>query len=89
MRIRYGKGYDRHSMKRLRGNPNWGKPPASVPVIVPEFEKQVQRLKLTRADYVRSRELKVWCARNRNRVYIPEWLLEQWGIEAEAVFSGF
>jgi hypothetical protein len=21
-----------------------------------------------------------WCERNRNRVYVPEWLLEAWGM---------
>ena len=25
-------------------------------------------------------ELKRWCEHNRNRVYVPEWLLEAWGI---------
>jgi len=24
--------------------------------------------------------LRNWCERNKNRCYIPEWLLEEWGI---------
>jgi hypothetical protein len=74
--------------KRGRGNPNWGKLPTVAPALPTEFEVQVHRLGLTRAEYTASRELKRWCERNRNRVYIPEWLLEEWKIEVEAIFSG-
>jgi len=49
---------------------------------------QVERLGLTNAEYVGSPELKHWCERNRNRVYVPEWLLKEWEIEVEAIFSG-
>jgi hypothetical protein len=38
--------------------------------------------------YASSRELRTWCDRNRNRVYIPEWLLEKWDITVDAIFSG-
>jgi hypothetical protein len=38
--------------------------------------------------YTYSRELRAWCKRNRNRVYIPEWLLEEWGITVDATLSG-
>jgi hypothetical protein len=60
----------------------------SLLLLPTEFEVQVHRLGLTRAEYTASRELKRWCERNRNRVYIPEWLLEEWKIEVEAIFSG-
>jgi hypothetical protein len=43
---------------------------------------------LTKAEYSASVELKRCCERNRNRCYIPEWLLQVWGIEVEAIFSG-
>ena len=76
------------STKRGRGNPNWGKPPLPVLALPTEFEKQVKQLGLTRAEYTGSAELKRWCERNRNRVYIPEWLLEEWEIEVEPIFSG-
>jgi hypothetical protein len=33
-------------------------------------------------------ELRRWCARNRNRVYVPEWLLEAWGMQVELIFKG-
>jgi hypothetical protein len=74
--------------KRGRGNPNWGKPFPALPVILTEFEMQVERLELSKAQYVASPELRRWCERNRNRVYIPEWLLKEWGIEVDAIFSG-
>lgn len=73
---------------RRRGNPNWGKPLKPVPALLTEFETQVERLGLARDDFVGSAELYAWCHRNRNRCYVPEWLLNQWGIEVEAVFSG-
>ena len=74
--------------KRRRGNPNWGKPPQPPAALLTEFEMQVQRLQLTQADYIASAVLRRWCEHNRNRLYIPEWLLKEWGIEVEAIFSG-
>jgi hypothetical protein len=62
---------------RKRGNPNWGQPiPSSVPSPT-EFETQVHQLRLTREMYVYSEELRAWCEKNRNRCYIPEWLLKR------------
>ena len=74
--------------KHRRGNPNWGKPPQCPPALPTEFEMQVKRLGLTKPEYVTSYELRLWCGRNRNRVYVPEWLLQAWGIEVESIFSG-
>jgi hypothetical protein len=74
--------------KRGRGNPNWGRLPQPVPVLRTEFEEQVERLALTRAEYIGSAELKRWCELNRNRVYVPEWLLEAWRLQVETIFSG-
>ena len=53
-----------------------------------EFEIQVERLGLTEAQYTHSAQLRHWCERNRNRVYVPEWLLEEWEMTVEAIFSG-
>jgi hypothetical protein len=39
-------------------------------------------------EYVSSAELKRWCEHDRNRVSVPEWLLEAWGIQVEAILSG-
>jgi len=74
--------------RRGRGNPNWDKPPAPLPVLLTEFEVQVERLGLSKAQYVASVELKRWCAHNRNRYYVPEWLLEEWEMTVEWIFSG-
>jgi len=73
--------------KRRRGNPNWGQPPQCPPAVPTEFEMQVKRLGLTKPDYIDSYDLRRWCEHNRNRVYIPEWLLEAWGLEVGAIFS--
>jgi hypothetical protein len=51
--------------------------------LVTEFERQMRQLRLSRETCIDSRELRRWCVRNRNRCYIPEWLLEKWGITVE------
>jgi len=72
--------------KRVRGNPNWGKP-SSIPLLPTEFELQVRRLQLTKREYVTSAALKAWCQRNRNRLYVPEWLLEEWEMPVDIIFT--
>ena len=74
--------------KRPRGNPDWGKPLAPIPALTTEFEIEALRLGLTKSEYVASAELKRWCDRNRHRVYVPEWLLAEWGMQVEATFNG-
>jgi len=74
--------------KRGRGNPNWGQLPLRLPVLPTEFEMEVERLGLTKPEYVSSAALKRWCERNRNRFYVPEWLLAAWQMEVESIFSG-
>jgi hypothetical protein len=71
-----------------RGNPNWSKALPPLPVLLTEFGIQVERLRLTPTEYVGSVRLRCWCERNRNRVYVPEWLLEEWRLQVEAKFSG-
>ena len=63
--------------KRRRGDPEWGKLKlrSALPT---EFEIEVVRLGLTREQYVASAALRRWSDHNRNRVYIPEWLLDKW-----------
>src|SRR5215472_4309925 len=63
-----------------RANHNWAsgrpiRPTANTPC---QFEIQVRRLRLSRQDYEASTELKEWCFSNKNKCYIPEWLLERW-----------
>jgi hypothetical protein len=74
------------TVKRGRGNPDWGKlkPILALPT---EFEMEVARLGLKRSQYVASAELKRWCDRHRNRVYVPEWLLAEWRMQVELSFS--
>jgi len=74
-------------MIRKRGNPNWGRPFRFAPIST-EFEMRVRQLHLTPERYVVSAELRSWCERNRNRFYIPEWLLDRWGILVDADLSG-
>jgi hypothetical protein len=72
-------------MRRKRGNPNWGKG-REIPVpsaAAGEFEIELRRLGLTKQTCVGSSELRQWCQRNKGRFYIPEWLLEAWGITVE------
>jgi hypothetical protein len=48
----------------------------------------VRQLQLTPETYVFSDRLRSWCERNRNRFYIPEWLLDEWEIRVDANLSG-
>jgi hypothetical protein len=73
---------------RKRGNPNWGRPTPPAPVLATEFELQVTQLQLTPEMYASSRELRIWCVGNKNRIYIPEWLLGEWGLIVDPYFSG-
>jgi len=70
-----------------RGNANWGKPLQPIPALLTEFETEVARLGLRRSEYLVSAELKHWCNHNRNRVYVPEWLLVEWGMKVETDFG--
>jgi hypothetical protein len=72
--------------KHRRGNPNWGNP-TPIPSLPTEFELQVRHLGLTTPEYVTSAALKVWCRRNRSRVYVPEWLLEAWEMPVDITFT--
>jgi hypothetical protein len=68
-----------------RGNPNWGQPIVQcLPAAPSEFEVVAERLKLSPKQYIGSLDLRAWCVKNRNRCYIPEWLLEAWQIEIDS-----
>jgi hypothetical protein len=54
-----------------------------MPALLTEFEKAARRLRLTTETYASSRELREWCQRNKDRVYVPEWLLAEWRIPVE------
>jgi hypothetical protein len=40
----------------------------------------MRELGLTKDTCVDSEALRRWCVLNRNRCYVPEWLLKAWGI---------
>jgi hypothetical protein len=52
-----------------------------------EFELQMHALGLTKDTCLASWELPRWCEDSRNRHYIPEWLLEDWGISVDSDYS--
>ena len=74
-------------MSRRRGNPDWGRLMPPAPALAREFELQVRQLHLAPEAYVSSDELRGWCERNRNRFYIPEWLLNAWDIPVDPDLS--
>ena len=76
-------------MRRPRGNPNWGRYPLPIPATATEFEIIVRQLRLVPGTYASSRELKIWCMRNRNRCYVPEWLLQEWGMTVEIGYGHY
>jgi hypothetical protein len=75
---------DRVNMTAKRGNPNWGKPwmPEAGPQ-PSQFEHQIKRLGLTKETCAGSADLRRWCEKNKNRCYIPEWLLALWRLDVD------
>jgi len=71
------------TLARKRGNLNWGRPTPFAPAVATEFELQVSHLQLTAEMYTSSAVLRAWCERNRNRCYVPEWLLTAWDIAVD------
>jgi hypothetical protein len=76
------------TVARKRGNPNWGKPAPDAPYVATAFEEQVRKLELTEQTCGASEKLRQWCERNKDRCYIPEWLLKQWRITVDPNVSG-
>jgi hypothetical protein len=72
-------------MSRNSRNSNWanGRPIAIRPRAPTGFEEEVRRLGLDERTCEASRELKKWCERNKDQCYIPEWLLERWGLAVD------
>ena len=73
---------------RRRGNPNWGQSGSFPPATATAFEMQVRQLQLAPEAYVFSEQLRIWCEKNRNRCYIPEWLLDAWDIPVDPDLTG-
>jgi hypothetical protein len=68
---------------RKKGNPNWGKTYIDIPNMPTSFEGMVRRLKLSEEDYRSSIPLKEWAKKHKDSKYIPQDLLEAWGIVAK------
>jgi len=49
------------------------------------FEIELKQLGLTIETCLFSPQLREWCHRNKNHVYIPEWLLKRWHMSRSAV----
>ena len=75
------------AMTRKRGNPNWGRPMLAVPALPTEFELRARHLHLTAEMYTSSAALHAWCEQNKNRRYVPEWLLGEWCITVDTYSS--
>jgi hypothetical protein len=73
-------------MNQRRESSGWSSgQSAAVPPAVPSaFEMRASELGLTGPTYVESPELRRWCQVNRNKCYIPEWLLKAWGISVKS-----
>jgi hypothetical protein len=71
-------------MTRKCRNPNWGRPIPPAPALPTEFEQRVSHLGLTAEMYASSALLRAWCEQNRNRRYVPEWLLKELCIPVDA-----
>jgi hypothetical protein len=56
----------------------------SSPVLPTEFELRVKHLGLTAEMYTSSASLHAWCKQNKDRIYIPEWLLKELCIVVDA-----
>jgi hypothetical protein len=69
-------------MSHRSENSGWssGRAVAAPPSMPTAFEIRVSELSLTVPTYSESSELRRWCQVNRNKYYIPEWLLKEWGI---------
>jgi hypothetical protein len=73
---------------RKRGNPNWGKPMEAAPNVPTAFEEQIRKLGLNEQNCATSEELRHWCKCNKDRCYIPEWLLKRWQLSVDPNVSG-
>jgi hypothetical protein len=69
---------------RARSDWSSGIPAEVPPAAQTEFEILAGDLNLTEQSYSGSQQLKKWCEDNRNRRFVPEWLLKEWGIRVDS-----
>ncbi len=53
------------------------------PALATAFEEQVRKLGLDSRTCAKSKELRLWCERSKNRCYIPDWLLARWNLSVD------
>jgi hypothetical protein len=53
------------------------------PNVPTAFETQVRKLGLNEQNCATSEELRQWCKSNKDRCYIPDWLLKRWEISVD------
>lgn len=72
-------------MAKRRGNPNWMKPrPACLPIVSPtSFEGIAKALGLSPGDFEGSVLLREWVVKNKDQKYVPQDLLQAWGLSVE------
>lgn len=58
------------------------------PNVPTAFEEQVQKLGLNEQTCATSEKLRQWCQSNKDRSYVPEWLLKRRQISVDPNFSG-
>jgi len=83
----YGDTIRCHRHEARARKPKLGVSRSTFPHLATQFELQVSKLRLTPKTYASSAQLRIWCEQNRNRVYVPEWLLEEWGMSVDSMFS--
>jgi hypothetical protein len=75
-------------MGKRPGNPNWGKTDQGGPVVLSptSFEHIASVYGLTPDQYLSSSRLREWARLNKNSKYVPENLLEGWGLKVDSNF---
>jgi hypothetical protein len=68
---------------RNQRNSNWGQAYGPSPITSTSFEEMVKQLKLAEKEYKNSIALKQWAQKHKDSKYVPQDLLEAWGIEAK------
>lgn len=68
--------FDLHLRRMNRRHGNWAVPTTMTTA----FETRARELNLIAATYFDSEDLPRWCEDNREKCYIPEWLLKAWGL---------
>ena len=68
---------------RSERSSNFGKAAGDIPNTPSSFEQMARQLKLSEKEYRGSTALKQWAQKHKDSKYVPQDLLEAWGIEAK------